>query len=105
LRRALWRSRSHAGFASGYDFDNVTGLIFDWHDKGKVAKRYWAYMEARAEALVDQHWVHIESVAKVLLKHGAITGDIRTVFPPLASVVTGKPAGKGLSGVRYEGDA
>jgi hypothetical protein len=37
-------------------------------------------MEARAEALVDQHWVHIESVAKVLLKQGAITSDIRTFF-------------------------
>ena len=79
--RSHWRSRSHAGFASGYDFDNVTGLIFDLHGKGKVAERYWAYVEARAEALVDQHWLHIESVVKVLLKHGAITGDIRTVFP------------------------
>ena len=47
-------------------------------------------MEARAEALVDQHWLRIESVVKVLLKHGAITGDIRTVFPSPASVVTGK---------------
>jgi hypothetical protein len=88
--RSLWRSRSHAGFASGYDFDNVTGLIFRLHGKGKVAEKYWACMEARAEALVDQHWLHIESVVKVLLKHGAITGDIRTEFPSPASVVTGK---------------
>ena len=41
-------------------------------------------MEARAEALVDQYWLLIESVAKALLKRGVITGDIRTVFPPLA---------------------
>jgi hypothetical protein len=85
--RSHWRSRSHAGFASGYDFDNVTGLIFDLHGKGKVAEKYRAYMEARAEALVDQHWLRIESVAKALLKHGVITGDIRTVFPPRAPVL------------------
>jgi hypothetical protein len=82
--RSHWRSRSHAGFASGYDFDNVTGLICRLHDNAKVAKRYRAYMEARAEALVDQYWLHIESVAKALLKRGVVTGDIRAVFPPLA---------------------
>ena len=82
--RSHWRSRSHDGVASGYDFDNVTGLIFDLHGKGKVAERYWAYMEARAETLVDQYWLHIESVAKALLKRGVIAGDIRAVFPPLA---------------------
>ena len=85
-----WRSRSHAGFASGYDFDNVTGLICRLHDNAKVAEKYRAYMEARAEALVDQYWLHIESVAKTLLKRGVITGDIRTVFPPRAPVLADK---------------
>jgi hypothetical protein len=90
--RSHWRSRSHAGFASGYDLDNVTGLIFDWHGKGKVAKRYWAYMEARAEALVDQHWLHIESLVKVLLKHGAVTGDsLRLLCVPRSSVGGSEP--------------
>jgi len=38
-------------------------------------------MEACAEALVDQYWGHIESIAKALLAPGAVTGDIRTVLP------------------------
>ena len=88
--RSHWRSRSRTGFSSGYDFDNVTGLIFGLHRKGKVAEKYWAYMEARAEELVDQHWPCIESVAKVLLKHGVITGDIRSAFSSPASIPTGK---------------
>jgi hypothetical protein len=88
--RSGWRSRSHAGFASGYDFDNVVGLIFRLHDNDKVAEKYQAYMEARAEALVDQYWLRIESVARALLKDGVITGDIRTVFPPPVSIPTGE---------------
>jgi hypothetical protein len=63
-----------AGFVSGYDFDNVTDLIYDLHGKGKVAEKYWAYMEALAEPLVDRHWHRTESVAKALLEHGIIKG-------------------------------
>ena len=37
--RSRWRSRSHTGFNSGYDFDNVTDLIYDIHGMGKVAER------------------------------------------------------------------
>jgi hypothetical protein len=44
-------------------------------------------MEARTEALVDRHWLYIESVAGALLKHGVIAGDIRIVFPRQASVL------------------
>lgn len=79
--RSHWRRRSHAGFASGYDFDSVTTLIYELHGRGKVAEKYWPYMEARAEALVHCYWRYIESVAEALLEHGAVTGDIRTVFP------------------------
>jgi hypothetical protein len=78
--RSRWRSRSHTGFNSGYDFDNVTTLIYNWHDRGKVAEKCWVYMEARAEDLVDDYWRYIESVAKALLERGTITGDIRAVF-------------------------
>jgi len=59
----------------------VTDLIYELHDRGDVADKYWAYMEAYAKALVDQYWPYIESVAKALLERGSITGDIRNVFP------------------------
>ena len=39
--RSHWRSRSHAGFASGYDFDNVTGLIFALQLNGKSYAGFW----------------------------------------------------------------
>jgi hypothetical protein len=48
---------------------------------GKVADAYWRYVEARAEALVEQHWKKIDAVAKALLKQGTIAGDIREFFP------------------------
>jgi len=83
--RSRWRGRSHAGFASGYDFDNVTTLIYNLHGRGKVAEKYRAYMEARVEALVEQRWRYIESVAKALLERGVITGDIRTAFPSVGA--------------------
>jgi hypothetical protein len=77
-----WRSRNHAGFAAaGRDFDNVATLIYDLHGKGRVAEKYRSYMEARAESMVDEHWLRIESVARALMERGSITGDIRTVFP------------------------
>jgi Peptidase M50B-like len=80
--RSHWRSRNHAGHrSSGRDFDYVIDLIFDLYGTGKVADRYSRFTEARAEALVDQHWSRIEAVAKALLEHGEITGDIRAVFP------------------------
>jgi hypothetical protein len=79
--RSRWRSRSHVRFFSGYDFDSITTLIYELHGRGKVADKYRAYMEARAEALVDRYWRHIENVAKTLLEHDTITGDIRTVYP------------------------
>ena len=72
--------RSHTRFNSGYDFDNVTGLINAMHGTGKVAEAYWRYVEARAEALVEQHWWNIDAFAQALLKHGLIAGDIRAFF-------------------------
>jgi hypothetical protein len=84
--RSRWRSRSHTGFNSGYDFDNVTNLIFHMHGTGKVAETYWRYMEAKAQALIEEHWQRIEAVAKVLLDRGVISGDIRFALPrPRAS--------------------
>jgi hypothetical protein len=78
--RSRWRLRSHP--RSGYDFDNVRNLIHnDLLYNGKVAETYQTFMEARTEALVDQYWLRIESVAKALLERGVITGDIRAVFP------------------------
>jgi sugar (pentulose or hexulose) kinase len=76
-----WRSRNHAGFAAAWrDFDNVATLIYDLHGKGRVAEKYRSYMEARAESLVDEHWLRIESVARALMERGSINSDIRTVF-------------------------
>jgi hypothetical protein len=80
--RSRWRSRSHTGFNSGYDFDNVTDLIYDKHGMGKVAEAYWRYVETRAEALVEQHWSNIDAFAQALLKHGVIAGDLRAFFIP-----------------------
>jgi hypothetical protein len=80
--RSRWRSHSHSlRFASGYDFDSITTVIYKLHGRGRVADKYRAYMEARAGALVDRHGRHIENVAKALLEHGTIAGDILTVFP------------------------
>jgi hypothetical protein len=79
--RSRWRSHSHVRFVRGCDFESITTLIYELHCRGKVADKYRAYMEARAEVLVDRYWRHIENVAKALLEHGTITGDIRTLFP------------------------
>jgi hypothetical protein len=59
--------RSHTRFNIGYDFDNVTGLINAMHGTGNVAEAYWRYVEARAEALVEQHWWNIDAFAQALL--------------------------------------
>jgi hypothetical protein len=83
--RSRWRRHSnHARVASGDDFDSITNVIYKLHGRGKVADKYRAYMEARAEALVDRYWRHIENVANALLEHGTITDDIRNVFPERA---------------------
>jgi hypothetical protein len=55
-------------FFSGDHFDNITTLIYKLHERGKVADKYQAYMKARAEALVDRYWRHIENVAKTLIE-------------------------------------
>ncbi len=68
--RSGWRSRSHGGFDSGYDFDIAINLIAAMHGNGKVAKAYWRFAEAKAEHLVEQHWQKTEAVAKALLKGG-----------------------------------
>jgi hypothetical protein len=91
--RSRWRSRSHVAFASGYDFNIVDRLIEEFASRRlieefvsrKVAEKYQGYVEARAEALVDKHWRCIKCVAEALLERGAITGDIRTVFPPVGA--------------------
>jgi uncharacterized protein YecT (DUF1311 family) len=46
-----------------YDIDNITTMIYKLHGRGKVADKYRACMEARAEALVDRYWRDIENVA------------------------------------------
>jgi hypothetical protein len=85
-RRFAPRSRrrmhsNHARFASGDDFDSITTAIYKLHGRGKVADKYRAYMEARAEALVHRYWRRIENVAEALLERGTITDNIRNVFP------------------------
>jgi hypothetical protein len=40
------------------------------HVTGKVAEAYWRHVEARVEALVEQHWWNIDAFAQALLKHG-----------------------------------
>ena len=79
--RSHWRSRSHTGFDSGYDFDNVTTLIYDTHGKGKVAEAYWRYVEAHVEQLLEQHWESIKLLAEALLRRETLTGEeMRELF-------------------------
>lgn len=47
--RSRWRSRSHTGFNSGYDFDNVTDLIYDIHGMGKVAEALLALCRGESQ--------------------------------------------------------
>jgi hypothetical protein len=79
--RSRWRHGNHFGSNSGADFDNVTDLIFNLHGNNKVSEAYWRYVEARAEALVEQHWKKIDAVAQVLLRKHLITGDLHECFP------------------------
>jgi hypothetical protein len=41
---------------------------------GKVAATYWAYMEARAEALVEKQWAAIKRLAGALIERETMTG-------------------------------
>ena len=50
------------------------------HVTGKVAEAYCRYVEARVEALVEQHWWNIDAFAQALLKRGLIADDIRAFF-------------------------
>jgi hypothetical protein len=70
-----WRSRNRIGWQSGYDLDNIDEAIADMHDTDKVRKAYLRYLEARAEALVDENWDWIDAVARM--------GDLRMLDLPL----------------------
>jgi hypothetical protein len=62
---------------------SITSVLWFTSERGKVADKYQAYTKARAEGW----WIaigHIENVAKTLIEHGTITGDISTVFPQRA---------------------
>jgi hypothetical protein len=83
--RSRWSSRNHTGFRGDTDFDVVTEWIHDRLGKGKVAEKYWAYVEAHAEQLVNQYWQRIESVARELIERGVIEGDLRRFFPHAAN--------------------
>jgi hypothetical protein len=78
-----WRSRNHTGFRGDTDFDVVTDWIWEEFGEGDVAEKYWAFVEARAEQLINQHWDRIERVAQVLIERGVIEGTEldRLVFP------------------------
>ena len=74
--RSRWRSSSTSVVTlnSGWDFDTVTGLIYDEHGNGDAAKFYRRYAEAKAKQLVDRGWRRIEAVAKALLERETLTG-------------------------------
>jgi hypothetical protein len=73
--KSHWRARSHTGFKSGRDFDDVVDLIYAMHGTGKAAEAYHRYVEARAEQPVEQHWKQIEHLAQQLVQHGTVTGE------------------------------
>jgi hypothetical protein len=53
--------------SSGSDLSNVTRRIDDLGYAGKVADAYFKYLEARAEALVEDSWPMIEKLADALM--------------------------------------
>jgi hypothetical protein len=60
----------------GADFQIVSRLIADFkHDDDKVGRAYYRYLEAQAEAPVDDRWSDIEAVAHALLAQGTMSRD------------------------------
>lgn len=57
------------------DLANVAELITRMHGRGDVARKYRAYVRARAERLLEENWLQLETVARGLLERHAITGD------------------------------
>jgi hypothetical protein len=92
-----WRARNRLGDAeSSGDFDIVEHLIHRRHGEGKLAKAYWRYVEARAEALVAECWVDIEALARALLERGKVTREevhvlLKQRFERALAAVTKRP--------------
>lgn len=65
----------------GSDIQTAGRLISDVFGDGKVAKHYYAYVEARADELVHRYWPQIQGVAEALLKHKTLSADaVRAVL-------------------------
>lgn len=48
--------------------------VYGARSEVKILHAYERYLRARAEALVDQHWDHIERLAKALLERETLSG-------------------------------
>jgi hypothetical protein len=72
LAQKRYSPRSPMGGAHS-DYREAGDLICRVYD-GKVAATYWAYMEARTEALVERQWAPIKRLARALLERETMTG-------------------------------
>jgi hypothetical protein len=83
--RSKWREGGgHGkGAAPGSDVQTVIRRIEDMHGPSKVADAYHTYLEARAEALVEEYWPKIRTVAKALLRRKEMMADevFEVMFP------------------------
>jgi hypothetical protein len=74
--RSNWFHRNRTGSLAGdADFDkahNIVGRLFG--DGTDVARKYLAYIKARAARLVDYWWFDIEAIATALIERGTLTG-------------------------------
>src|SRR5262249_10291347 len=59
----------------GSDDQLALGLLYRLHEDQRVRKAHHQYLKARAQALVERHWLRIKRLAEALLQHGIIRGD------------------------------
>ena len=75
--RSDWRQgMGHGQFVvPGSDIQTVIRRIDGLGYRGKDAATYQADLQARAEALVNEHWPEIQKVAEALLEHETLSVD------------------------------
>jgi hypothetical protein len=59
----------------GADDRLILELLDALFGETKVAGAYRAFLEARTETLVEEHWPRIERLAHVLIEHGSLNGS------------------------------
>ena len=101
--RSHWK-KSGTGYgkfmSKGTDFQVAGVLIEALHGDETVASAYSRYVRARAEALVEQNWEWIESVARHLLEHETFGGNIGELNPELVDIRKRHPDGVPMTVIR-----